>query len=181
MLNLLSDEQKKILKKEYRLRFVTVLLFVLSFFALLSLLALIPSFTLVQIENKILKPQKEALKVLNGSNEGTLFEENIKDINNKIRLLSEKELIPSDLITEVLSYQVRSIKINTIEYLVGEDNKAGIVLSGIANNRESLVEFGNFIEQSGSFYDVDIPFSSFTVGVDVPFTVNIKVKEKQNE
>lgn len=181
MLNLISEEQKKILKKDYIVRFLILFSGLLSFVLLLSIIALVPSFVLVQVENRILKPQKDAIEAVSNSDEVDLFEERIVDINNKIKLLDEPELVPSDLITEILSYQIRSVKINTVEYLVDEDNEASIVLSGVANNRESLVEFGDFIEQSGSFYDIDIPFSSFTMSTDVPFTLNVKVKEKQNE
>lgn len=178
MLNLLLKEQKHNIKKEYVIRLIYAFLILLSVVLLLWSVSIIPSFVSVQIEKKIFKPQQDILKQVSTLENGGSYDDYIKELNNKITLLAEPEYIVSDLVREIVSRQVRSVRLNIIEFVKNGD-KAQVNISGVSNTRESLVEFSNLLEESEQFESVEVPFSSFARNVDIPFTVTINVTSLQ--
>lgn len=176
MLYLLLDEQKKKVKREYVLRAVFIFLVLFSITLILWIISLLPAFARVQIERGVIRSQEDNIAQVALLQDGTSLEEYVRDINQKISLLSEEEIIVSELINEIVSRQIRSIRLNAIEFISNtEENR--IMLSGVANTRDSLVEFGNLLEEHEKFVSVDVPFSSFAESSDIPFTLTIQVEK----
>ena len=176
MLYLLPKKQKKDIKTEYNSRVIYTFLFLLSFVFLLWAISLIPSFAYIQIEKKVLKPKEDIVAQLPLLENGESFIEYTKEINKKIDLLSKSEYVVSDLIKEIVERQTRAVRLSLIEFM-SKDGVHYVKVGGIANTRESLVEFSNLLEESEYFVSVDVPFSSFTQSSNIPFAVDVKLSE----
>lgn len=175
MLHLLLPEQKKNLKKEYAVRAASVFMLLLVAVLVLWIATLVPSFALVQIEKKVLEPQQQALLLPLFEN-GASVKDYVASVNQKIALLAKPEFVVSEYVREIVSRQVRSVEINVIEFMTADVTSASVRLVGIANNRESLVEFSNELEKSEMFSSVDVPFSSFAENADIPFTITLTIQ-----
>ena len=77
------------------------------------------------------------------------------------------------------------MKINSIFY-DREQKEGRISLSGISENRETLLSFLQSLEGENMFDSVELPISSFVEGEDIEFTIRIDIKKgskdnKENE
>lgn len=178
MLRLLLEQQKKDIKRDYQTRFVVVLLLLVLAVVFFWIISLVPSFVLIYFEERAIKESSSEILEDSLLEDGTPVDEYVRDINNKIKLLNTPEFPVTKLIGEVVSRQVRSVSINTFEFK-SEENKGTIFVSGIANNRESLVDFSNSLQESELFESIDVPFSNFAKSTDIPFTLTINLKEIQ--
>jgi Tfp pilus assembly protein PilN len=72
------------------------------------------------------------------------------------------------------------IHLNSINFSRNQiyNNNAGILIavSGIAQNRDSLASFVSALRDSGSFSSVDLPVSDLAKGDNLPFSIQIFIK-----
>jgi len=176
-MNLLPGTEKQALKKDLKLRFITVVLFILTSSFLIGLIMLLPSYFLTtgyfsDKYSSSIKDDESTKEILN------LPEE----INSKLRLLQSNtgNLSATDTFSKIISQLPNEVTLNSITFLRNQnhDGKVGITVSvfGIATTRDSLVLFSTRLMQSGSFSVVDVPVSSLTKNRDLPFSVNIFIE-----
>ncbi|MCB9806045.1 hypothetical protein H6775_02690 [Candidatus Nomurabacteria bacterium] len=180
MLYFFTEKEKNKLKREYNIRFLTLLFVFLIITIIVLDIAFIPTLFLIKGQNDAAQKELDSLTVFGLSQDRNQLRDDVGLIRFQLNSLKAESIVVSELVREVTSRQIRSVRINVIDFK--KDNKGDIVeLQGVANNRESLVEFGNLLEESAYFEAVDLPVSSFTRSSDIPFLIKIKLAKEDEQ
>jgi hypothetical protein len=177
-MNLLPNKEKETLKKNLKLRFLILALFLLSISFLLGLIMLLPSYFLalgnlskISLENSLstLKNDDTVKTILNLPQE----------INSKLKLLqaNSKSVSVTDTVSKIIKYLPAGVKLNSVSFAKNQNYKdkdgTVVMVSGVALSRDSLVLFASSLKESGLFSDVEVPVSSLTKDRNLPFSMNI--------
>lgn len=176
-MNILPDTEKSLIVKGLRRRFYVVALILVSIAFILGTVMLLPSYFLTRVqvatvisdasnENEI---EKKYTEILNLPTEIeyklNIFQKNYADGTVIFHLLKLEEDLPE------------KIKINTFSFrrnaLYNEKRGTVITVSGVAADRDSLVQFSTSLKSSKSFSVVDVPISSLTKDKNLPFSMNL--------
>jgi hypothetical protein len=173
MANLLPQDKKKEIRKEYRTRFYTVLL---CFSGGVLIVAAILLFSLYVLMNGRLSGLNQKYEAYSEKGEDTVkIEESIKNINTKLELLQNNNLqskIPYGVLKEVIDIKPGNIFLTKIAY---SDNKQ-VIVGGVASYRKDLQDFIVAIEKDKMFLPVEYPFSNITQKEDIEFSLVINMK-----
>lgn len=177
MFNLLPDNLRKIIVKEYSLRRAIVILFFIIFIQISFMVFLMPTW--------LISTYKEEDVVLRGADmNGRLSNLNIasttddiKSLNNKVSVIQTYLDYPgfNKYLTFILSKQTKSILIKNIAYSNADSKSVTISVDGTAATREVLRNFVKSLQTSESFKSVDIPISNYAKEKDLVFTIKITV------
>lgn len=179
MLNLLPQEQKIGLEREYKTRrllaWTTILLVILA----ISLLLLVPSYILSQTKTAEVKGQLEHTKnILDAELQPNDLTNDLTEAARNARDMmpfTPKESVYS--LIKLFESKPASIKITNITYLEKKgDDPTTMTLAGIAADRESLKAFGRLMEARAEFSKVDLPVSNFAKERNIDFNITIIVK-----
>lgn len=174
MFTLLPEQYKKRLFKEYRIRLVTVFLFFVSMFFLISTALLFPSYislssekSLYEVESKNLKKQIE-LKDKEG------LATTLAKIQSNLSLAKPNETAIYRAIGAILNQTNTNISITSIGYTRGGAGaQSSLNLQGVAKNRESLIGFSNNLKKELIFSSVNLPVSNLAKQTDVKFNLTL--------
>ena len=177
MFNLLPDNLKEKIKKEYKTRLLVVVLLFGLFIQILFLVFIFPSWVLS------LYREKEDIVQLDKINQSALSKETetvtsvIKSMNIKLDILDKTLKYPEaiNLIDIILSKKTPLIRLNNLVYTSSSQSGTTILLRGISDTRDSLVSFEKNLEQSGHFKTVDLPVSNLAKDRDIIFSINLSL------
>ncbi len=184
-MNLLPNEEKEILKKGFKIRVFVLLNIFLTIFFIAASIFLIPPYFLANEQlavisslNTSIKPEDE-----NSISKTLLIP---TEIQNKINFFETnlKNKKASDAISEVVSLKNSGIKINSMFFNKipqGGEAEVTMIVSGIAEKRDSLISFQSALRDSGKFRSVDVPVSSLAKDRDLPFSINLIISREKNE
>ncbi len=177
MINLIPNEQKKLMIRNFYYRLATVCILALGFCILIASITMLPSYVLVsgksdlvntKLDNEKTTPislsDKEATNMLNDLDKR--FTSIEKDQNSKF-------LISKRIIDQIVSEKNVDIKITQI---ILDNSPAGdkvISIRGTAPSRERLLFFRNVLEKNPSFKQVNLPISNFIKGSHIQFSLNL--------
>lgn len=173
MANLIPPQAKKSILVEYWVRAVSVWLVLLGVAALALAVLNVPVYILIQNQLQTYNNLYD-----DASAQNTSFEQIESDIvlaNNTAVLLSKASdinpLLPQIEAIERLAGE--GISVNSFN-LVREDTQLPeIQISGVAADRESLVQFSRDLEATSDFSSAEIPLSNLAKDSNIPFTINI--------
>ncbi len=183
-MNLLPTIEKEDLKKGLKLRSLILGSFVISVAFLAGLIMLIPSYFLIlgNISNTIsenysskIKDESESKQILSLPGE----------INSKLQSLQSvgNDVLVTDSLFKIIKYLPAGVKLNSISFekdqIYNEKKGASILISGVALDRDSLVEFSTLLKESNLFLSADVPVSNLTKDKNLPFSVNIFIKNNK--
>ncbi len=178
MLNLLSQEQKAILKKDYSLRRTIVWLEAIIVAMLISLVLLTPSYFLTKIRAEQAKVDLENNKrILDAKLPPAEMVAEIQAavrVTQDLRPLVERRSV-YDLV-KIFESHPPQIKILKISFLEQTDGISRFIVDGRANDRESLTAFGRALEGRVEFATVDLPVSNFVKESNINFSMTITLK-----
>ncbi len=179
MLNLLVREDRYVLRKEYMIRVFNIFL-VASVFLLVSFMTVLFSkYLYVDSENKISFDEKLKIESALLTVDQKTYNEKVAHLEKEFLLFKDYKNIPSVYYSMISGMKTSGVKLNSIQVeYVGADKK--IKISGIAENRNSLIAFSDSLKTSEVFETVDLPFSSFVKDSNIPFAIDIKVKNQDN-
>jgi len=175
MLNILPIEEKKKVLTEYRLRLGVVAVFAVAALILASLILLIPSYMLAVSKYNFVADELARLeKKQSGAGQEKEVSTQIKEINKKISLFlgNEKAIsrAPSEVILGIILIKEPAVKVTSILYDIKPDLER-LVLSGKANDRDSLARFIETLKKDPSFSKVDLPIGSYVKSTNIDFTL----------
>jgi len=178
MLNLLPQEQKKILKKEYSSRRLAVWLGSVVCVLAISLVLLSPSYFLTKIkagEVRIeLENTKRALDAELPPQE--IVTELVAAVSHAEALKPlRKPLSVYDLV-KIFESKPATIRIFDIAFQEQVATQPTITVIGEALDRESLIAFGQALESRVEFATVDLPVSNFVEEKNINFSMTIMLK-----
>jgi len=175
MINLIPNEEKKKMSKDFYFRLATVFFMMLSVSLLIASILILPSYFLSSIEEDIfntkLKSQEKSISL---PDQDTLMV--VKDLKNKLSLIENdeknKSIFSTKVINEIILKKIPNIKITEIFY---QNDKTGkkITVSGRASSRKILLLFRRALEDDVAFSKVDLPISNFVKGSDIKFYLSL--------
>ena len=178
-INLLTREEKKRIRKIYKVRRLQSTVWFLVILILVSVIMLTPIYLLGEsIELMVAEKKNELLKE-NGQVDPDYVEEAIQNVNKKAKSLqsiSEYTKVYK-LLSDITENKLSGIGITGISFTSGEEQES-ISLVGKALNRETLLSFRRDLEQKDYSETVDLPISNFAQNVDIDFSIKITLKRK---
>lgn len=178
MFNLLPQQEKNGLVRDFRLRFATVGLVLFASLGAVALVALVPSFFLLR--DQISSAQK---------NSGALNQEielASKDKISDTLLLASKKVFALtatsstpytyELVSDIVRNMTNNVRIMGIRVSFDKTGKRDITIVGEATDRDSLLAFANILERGNDFKEVTVPVSNFADALDLKFSILVKVK-----
>lgn len=178
MLNILPFEEKKKVTTEYRLRLAVVVVFAVAALVLASLVLLIPSYMLAVSKYNFVADELARLQQKqSGASQEKEVDAQIKEVNKKITLFLGNEKVaqrtPSEVVREILAVKDPAVKVQSILYDINVDHER-LVLSGRADDRDSLARFVEALKKDPSFSAVDLPIGSYVKSTNIDFSLALE-------
>lgn len=177
MFNLLPENLKESIRKEYKHKRLVVILFFIVSVQATFLIFLFPTWLVSYHKQMEISTQSEQMsKFLNDSNTNPATSV-IKSINSKLNVINSALEYPKflPLIDTVISKKTNKISITNFSYAPTASSSASLTLGGISSTRESLVSFVKSLEDTKLFSKVDLPISNLAKDKDIEFTINLKI------
>lgn len=177
-MNILPETEKKSLRDGLKSRFVVVTLIFGACVFVLGIGALVPAYVLTK---DVLEIEQESLAKVEVPSQDLL--ELPTELGEKL-LVYEKAVAQTSFITivsQIVEEKPASVSVTAISFLRDKeiDSRRGthISVSGIATSRSSLAAFESALSASNNFTSVTLPVSSLTRDKDLPFTLDIFIKQ----
>lgn len=177
MSRIITDESNKKLHREYRLRFLSMLFFILTGVIVINVLLISTSYLLLTLYERAYTTESSSER----DNEVSKMNQEFALKVTQVHALSQK--IPSQTGTVnmnvahlLFGYVREGIGIQAIEILPTDD-VSNITLRGTATTRDVLLQFQNAIKQNPSFQDFSIPIESLAKQKDISFNVTFTYHE----
>jgi hypothetical protein len=180
MSNLLPNEEKKIIRREYALRRIAVIFSLILFVIVLFLVLLIPTFL---VSNSKFEEISKKAGLINGMTSETSDQNNLNlkmdEIKEKVGILNPNQTTGVNKIFSAIidiKNKIENIKIIGLSYENKDGGKIAIAVNGISSDRESLKTFEKQVKDNNLFSNVDLPISNFTKSKDIDFSMKMETK-----
>lgn len=177
MINVLPQQEKKGVKREYNLRLATVCLCIITFLSVLAAVLLLPPYVLSSSKENAVEAQ---LSFMNSTAPTvSLADLNvfIEKINTTLSLFENQtktRALYEDVLLPVLQSRPESITISQLLFSErGANDLSVLELHGKARDRASLQSFKTILERTGKFKSVDVPISNFVKPKNIDFIVTL--------
>lgn len=177
MPNLLTQQEKKKLRREYRLRvFATALS--LFFVALIFTIGeLLPSYYFMSAELSIMESRLERLR---GSQEadtetgnpGSILQET-KVVLNTLEPQVEDMPYRTTVLREVLELRPNGMQVTSLSFEHSSEGEGVLAISGQADRRDTLTGYVRSIEENPRFTNVEVPVESLAQTRNIPFSIRL--------
>lgn len=176
MANILPQQKKSEIKKEYQLRLLVVGLAFVSASAVVTLGFLIPSHILLQSKIKTTNSQISAVKGVFEKENGAQYSQEIRETREKITAIEhyKEKRNMENTITAITEKRNAAVYISRISF---EAEDGVVKVSGTAGTREALLSFNNRLKNDSNFETVELPVSNLAENADVPFSITISLAE----
>ncbi len=183
MINLLPEQQRKEVRREYfsRLAIVSCLFASLCFLA--GTAALLPSFILSRAREAALSDQAAVLRHSVELASATGADKKLQDAKDRLALLSARlrEPVPRELLSLLIGQKKNGITLNRFAFARNPSGAVVITVGGSASDRETLVAFSETLRKVPAFTASNLPISSFAQSQSIPFTITVTVAEAAKE
>ncbi len=177
MINLIPNQEKKEMIRNFYYRLGTIFFFSIALVMLVGAIALLPSYVLSSMKKNLNNEKLESVKAEPTYLADQETEKEISGLDAKLTLLEKaqgrKFIVSERIINEVLSKKIPDVKITQISF---EEDKAAakkVSIRGTARSREGLLLFRRALEDDPSFKMVDLPISNFVKGTNIQFNVTL--------
>lgn len=170
---LIPQKERRILRREYRIRAFIVFCFLLSVGGLIGSATLFPSFIFTFNEEKDQLSLLSSIRETKDESGVTALELDFKRDNSLISVLSKESKVPrpSTSIQSVIGLR-GPVKINAISVDTPTPEDLVIIIQGIAPNRDSLLAFKSRLEELAGG-GVELPVSDLAKSKDLQFSMRI--------
>ena len=180
IVNVLPEEYKIKIKKEYRKRFFIITLLTCSVLFIIFSMLLIPSYSFSvskqqMFENKLAEFNRENTDITSFD-----LDKTISDINTKLDLLSSTKgdyLVYKDILEVVLSNRPSGITFYQIIFNQKKDKKLSVDILGKAQDRATLRNFKSILDSNTKIETVNLPISDFLEKNNLSFTISLIMKQ----
>ncbi|MEI8062384.1 MAG: hypothetical protein WCG97_03780 [bacterium] len=175
MLYLLTPEQKRKVLREYRMRLGVVFLIAMSCVGVIGIVSLIPSQTLVIMRQNLLAIKERGIEGGGASHVDELSKK-IAEISSTASFLTpiSQPVYGSDIFTHLESEAGDSTKIRQFQ-ITHFDKDVSVSISGVSQNRDTLIKFINTLKQDILFSGATFPYGSLAKQDNLGFSLNMVV------
>lgn len=176
MRNLLSQQDKKILNREYKLRITAVSVAFIFFTTLIASALLAPSYIISDYRQNAMRTRSEIIKKSIASRERSASNSILNETKAKLKSL-EKDAERASLVETfetIANRKIEGIKIKGLFY----ERKAGegggeITITGRSSKREPLLRFRKDLENEEIFSSAILPISNLAPDSDIEFSIKV--------
>ena len=173
MTNLLLEEDRKDIRRDYVLRLGATAAGFLGVFALMSTVFLVPSFALSISKEGSLRERVELLArttILRSEDPSLLA---LSDFNGGLQFLSSRQerQLTNAVLLRVLEAKPSGVSITRLSFARHLDGSADIAIGGLARTREALLFFERRLRDDTLFSDIVLPVSNLANDKDIEFSM----------
>ncbi|TSC58461.1 MAG: hypothetical protein Greene041679_98 [Parcubacteria group bacterium Greene0416_79] len=175
MFNLLPRAEKEAIRREYRMRLWSVILFGVCATFLIAALLLIPSLALSNERETAARERLGALSKRVEAGEVARFAVVLQEVERTLTLLRTEA--PRHTVYEavraIVSHRPAGVSLDGITVTSAAGGKREIEVRGMAANRTALVAFSRALETTGVFERVELPLGNLARSEDVAFSLKV--------
>lgn len=176
MTTILLDKTKKRLKKDYFLRFLNLKISMLILVSIVWLIMYGFTYYTTLIAEKPFDIELNNQKNQSSDTLISSYKERLVKANSIASVFNTNIQSKSEILNFILDSRISGIEYQVISVIPIEESFL-VNLSGIASNRDRLINFKAILEQNKSVGKFDLPLSNFTKNTDIPFTLNFSYKK----
>lgn len=170
-----------ILRREYRLRVITLMFLFASCSIVVGIIALIPAYMYsYNQEQDSLKKLNQAQKVKESSGINDVIK-NLDSAEKMVKTLKEDSptVDYTSVVDSLVLHSIGMVSVNSfqISSTKNASSTAEIVIQGKAKTRESLLGFKKKLEQDSNFYGIEMPISDLAKNKDNTYAIKLKLKK----
>ena len=176
MANLIPPDAKKVVRKEYWYRTLSVWLFLISLPLLVFSTLLVPTYILFSSQIRALLLEEQYMQ-MNNSEMYKSAVSTIQEANMVAQQLEDTQdtLPSSEILNAIEAAQSSTISLSRFTYQRSGNTIHTIMLGGTATDRASLASFKEVLERNPLFVQAEVPVSDLAKDRDLPFTIEISV------
>ena len=176
VLNVLPEEEKKSIRREYLLRLMTIFFNLLALVGVLAVLMLVPSYLMSVSKENFVEKQLEDFNISNPEITTSNIDDSINEINKKLVYLTKMNLNPnvSDRVFGwILDNKPKEITFSQMLYSKRTDGSLVLEIHGVAKDRVALRDFKTILDNNKDYKEVNLPISNFLEKTNLAFTISI--------
>ncbi|MAG12720.1 hypothetical protein CL630_02795 [bacterium] len=178
MVNLLPTGEKLRIRKIYKARLLISALVFSFVVGAVGAAALLPAFFWSFVKDREARQRLVVVEQVISIEERKNIRESVADANQKIVLLAETKgkISPiHEIIETILARKTSGIALTAFfsEQKSVDGKERAMTLSGISQNRSTLLFFVNELREEDIFTEVNVPVSNFAKNRDIPFSISI--------
>lgn len=177
MFNLLPKPEKDAVRREYRVRLATVILWFLSAALVIGSLLLLPSWFLSAQKEAAAESRFDALERSVGRRESADLEGDLLALATQVQSLS-REAPPGlfyELIGAVVSRRPKGVSLESIAVTDRGEGKHTVTVAGVAADRDALVSFSRALGEIPLLERAKLPLSNLAKESGIPFSLSAAV------
>lgn len=173
MTNLLTPQEKRLVRTEYRVRVMVVALIFLFFTIFFAVTELLPSYFYSSVSKVIAENEFEISKV--DALADTDVVNSFGEVGAVLRFVSTQEtqgIQSSNLIKEVLESKPEGVVVEKFSFEESAEGRV-LVVAGEAESRSDLIQFSNNLGAGSSFSSVDVPAGNLAQTRNISFDITL--------
>lgn len=178
-INILPIIQKRHIRKEYWMRFSTILFNLIALIVIFSIVLLSPSYFFSKTKEAMVKESLESFNRENGELIANDIDKIADNINSKLNILDKNKSsyqVSDEVIDDILLNKVEGISFNQILFDRQKLDHTMLEIRGIATSRDTLRNFKMILDDNPKYLEVNLPVSNFLEKTDLNFLISIKLK-----
>lgn len=178
MINLLTDDGKGVVRREYRTRLIAVFLWMCTSVLLLGALALLPSYFLSAAKQEAATEELALIASPSGGSAGTPAAE-LSLAREMLLALSAtlSDIQPSQRITDMLAVRPAGITVLQFEYTALSSEET-VRIQGVAANRDALIAFRKKLSEIPLVSSVELPVSNLAKSTKIEYVLTVHISKK---
>jgi hypothetical protein len=178
MINLLPENEKALIRKEYHFRVMAVGFGLLLCLVGVSILLLMPAYLSAYYKRQAASGRIAAFNNSETTEHKELVQK-LRDIKTAATAVApaSEDVLPSNLVGLIMKYKTADNIITEIQYGKNEDGKLKATISGVAKSRQSLVTFTGGLEKDPLIQSVTLPVEDLVKDANIKFTVTVAGKK----
>jgi hypothetical protein len=170
-------KSNKILRREYRLRFITAFLMGIALAILISIIFILPSYTLLSFYEKSYEKSSTSEEQLTNQKMNQEYLQKLDGVHELSQKIDTNSVNHLKVIQKLSEYAANSVTFNVVE-LSSTGEGLDITLRGQAVSREALLSFEDKIDSDTNFTGFDIPIETLTKPTNISFNIIFTYHEK---
>ena len=180
MFKLLTAEERQKVVREYVIRRTIIILLGVISVSVVGIIGFLPSYVLSNARQSDALERTRLIDASVKKGDETTLQAWLIKTKGKLQLLAPELDIdrPSDFVDKIVAQKIAGIRIKGLSWTKA-GNTLALSVSGVALDRQVLIEFEESLNSSGNFSAVTIPVSNLVRDKDIDFQVKLSPPKKK--
>lgn len=179
MLNLLPPEAKEALHREYLLRFLLLLFVCLTSAVMVGVIVSFP-YNVTGVFDYLAIHGQGSTTPYELTDEDKAVTKTLETFKAQLSVLDPRKMKDQRLLTSMIRAitmeKPSTIILTSFSFFAEDEAHKRIVLSGVAETRESLAAFSKHLSENSMFSSVDLPVSNLSKKSEIDFSITLSTK-----